>query len=92
MLYVDEHQLRFWPQLRAEFEPATLSAMVTRWVTAGRRDGSLRKDVDGAAQVALVMGLVSQWCAMRRAGLAKPKSTAGLPLAMRNALIAPERS
>jgi AcrR family transcriptional regulator len=92
VLFVDEHQLRFWPQLRAEFEPDTLSAMVTRWVAAGRGDGTLGTDVEAAAQVALVMGLTSQWCAMRRAGLASAASAASLPVLLRRALTrAPEQ-
>ena len=86
VLFVDEHQLRFWPQLRAEFEPNTLSAMVARWVAAGRGDGTIGADVDAVAQVALVMGLTSQWFAMRRAGLASAASAASLPVLLRRAL------
>jgi AcrR family transcriptional regulator len=91
MLFVDEHQLRFWPHVRAEFEPDTLSAMVRRWINDGRAEGSLRADVDPEAQIALVMGLVSQWCAMRRTGLAGAATAASLPLAMRNALANPTK-
>lgn len=86
VLFVDEHQLRFWPQLRAEFEPDTLSGMVSRWVEAGRDDGTLSGAVDAAAQVALVMGLTSQWFAMRRAGLANAASSESLPVLLRAGL------
>jgi hypothetical protein len=86
VLFVDEHQLRFWPELRTEFEPDTLSGMVARWVEAGRRDGTLGADVDATAQVALVMGVTSQWFAMRRAGLASAASAASLPVLLRRAL------
>lgn len=86
VLYVDEHQLRFWPALRDSFLPDTLSGMVSRWVDAGRADGSVRRDVEAAALVALVMGLPSQWFALRRAGLAAAEGAAGLALLVRAGL------
>lgn len=91
VLFVDEHQLRFWPLLRDEFLPDTLSNMVTRWIEQGRRDGTVRADVDSSALVALVMGLPSQWYAMRRARVAPADSAAAdLPILVRAALGRPQ--
>ncbi len=87
VLFVDEQQLRFWPLLRDEFEPDTLSSLVGRWVEAGRAERAFCRDVDAAAQVALVMGLASQWFSMRRAGLAEAAGAASLPVLLRHALL-----
>ena len=85
MLYIDENQVRFWPKLRKEFEPRTLSAMVSGWIGAGRRDGSIDKTVSLPVQTALAMGAVSQWAAMRAAGLASAAKGRKLPRAVRRA-------
>jgi AcrR family transcriptional regulator len=86
VLFVDEHQLRFWPHLRAEFEPDTLSSFVAEWVAAGREAGVVSNGVHVEAQAALVMGLTSQWFAMRHAGLASKESAQSLPQVVRAAL------
>lgn len=72
LLYIDEHQARFWPRLRAEFGARALSAQVESWIMAGRASGEIPAISLPALQTALVMGLLSQWFAMRIAGLVTP--------------------
>jgi len=86
ILYVDEHQHRFWPLVSAEFEPATMSGIVMQWVAQGRKDGSLSITEDIAAQTALVLGLASQWVAMSRQGLVRADAAKDLALLIGRAL------
>lgn len=87
VLYVDEHQQRFWSQIKTEFEPNTLSALVSRWVAEGRHERSIDIAGDAQAQAALVLGLTSQWIAMRRQRLAPHSASAGLVQIIRRALV-----
>lgn len=88
MLYVDEHQQRFWPQIKAEFEPDTLTGCVKRWLDEGRTDGTIRRDISANIQAALVLGLTSQWVAMRRQSLVAddPDATEQIAGLVRHAL------
>lgn len=90
VLYVDEHQVRFWPRIRAEFEGRTLSERISAWVRAARRSGAISSDASISMQVALVMGLVSHWFAMRAAGLVKREAPRTLATFARNALTGPQ--
>ncbi len=92
LLYVDEHQVRFWPLLRHEFAPGTLSGLVLEWVDAGRAAGTIDRHGPAAAQAALVLGLPSQWAAMRAAGLVPTPDAGGLAGLVRRALAAGDRS
>lgn len=84
--YVDEHQVRFWPQLRQEFDPRTLSGILAGWVRDGQRAGSVRTDLPVPALVALPLGLVTQWTAMRSAKLCTAVEADGLEELVRSAL------
>lgn len=87
LLYVDEHQVRFWPVLRPEFEPRTLSGLVAGWVAQGRADGSIDDHPPASAQAALVLGTISQWAAMRGTGVAERVDGRALADVVRGALI-----
>lgn len=69
VLYVDEHQVRFWPRIRGEFEGRTLSQQVSGWIIAARRAGVLPAKPKTSLQVALIMGGLAHWFAMRSASL-----------------------
>jgi AcrR family transcriptional regulator len=86
MHYVDEHQVRFWPQLKHEFEPNTLSSMVTQWVRQGQEAGTIRTDTTVQALAALPLGLATQWTAMRSAGLCAAGDAVGIEAVVRSAL------
>lgn len=83
VLYIDEHQVRFWPRIRDAFEGRNLSQQISRWVADARRSGALSRAPANALQVSLVMGTLSHWFAMRAAGLveaAPPERVAGFVL------------
>jgi AcrR family transcriptional regulator len=89
VLYVDEHQVRFWPQLRHEFEPQTLSTLVMSWVDEAQSAGTVRSDASVAALAALPMGLVTQWTAIRATGLATMQDAVGLAGLVQSAVLQP---
>ncbi len=74
VLYIDEHQVRFWPAVEAEIGGRTLSGQVGAWVKAARRLGEIGSNSPAEFQVALVMGCLSQWFAMRAAGVVGRKN------------------
>lgn len=86
VLYVDEHQVRFWPKIRGEFDGRTLSRKVEGWIVSARASGALVANRDPPMQVAMVMGFVSHWFAMRAAGLIAPAQPRALAAFIRQAL------
>lgn len=87
VLYVDEHQVRFWPSVRAAFEGRTLSERVGAWIRAARRSGAIPTAPSVTMQVALVMGFVSHWFAMRATDLVKREPPRALAAYVRGALM-----
>lgn len=87
VMYVDEHQARFWPSVRSEFGSRTLSSIVLDWVERARSAGELNADVDAVAQAALVLGLASQWFAMRGVGLVEMDALPGFKKVLAQALL-----
>ena len=90
--YVDEHQVRFWPELRHEFEPDTLSSILARWVRQGQKAGSIRTDISVEGLTALPLGLVTQWLAMRSAKLCVTADTDELESLVRSAVSSSTRT
>lgn len=86
VLYIDEHQVRFWPAVRAEFEGRTLSERVGAWVRAARRGGAMPTAPSMAMQTALILGFVSHWFAMRATDLVKREPPRALAAYVRGAL------
>lgn len=92
VLYVDEHQVRFWPKVRHEFEGRTLTDRMQEWLGAARTSGAVPPDAPVSLQVTLVMGAVSHWFAMRAAGLVPPEEPRRFARFIFNALSSSGRS
>ena len=70
VLFVDEHKLRFWPLVRAEFGSDTVTALVAAWLEDGRTQGAVRGDISSPTLIAVFVGCLSHWATMHVAGLA----------------------
>lgn len=92
VLYIDEHQVRFWPKVRHEFEGRTLTGRMEDWIGAARASGAVPSDGPVSLQIALVMGAVSHWFAMRAAGLVQSEEPGVFARFLCNALSSSGRS
>ena len=70
ILFIDEHKLRFWPSLRAEFGERTVTGLITAWLDEGRAQGTVRTDVATPTLVAMFVGSLSHWVTLHAAGQA----------------------
>jgi AcrR family transcriptional regulator len=89
LLFLDQLQDTFWPKVREEYGERTLAIRLLAWVREGQKAGEIRTDVDAIMLTTVPSGLVSEWSALARAGLA-PWSTAAATLKQltRDALMA----
>lgn len=87
-LYVDENQTRFWPVIQKKFGARAFSQIVAGWLRAGRRAGVIDTTIPEAVQLALAMGCLSEWAALRAAHLVPASQGRDLGKAVRRALAA----
>lgn len=70
LIYLDELQNTFWPQVKDAYGERTLSAFIARCIHEGQHEGEIRTDLDPAMLATVPVGILSQWAVAARHGLA----------------------